>query len=178
MARHPDTPDSHDGSPNDGTATGAAKPASRGRKRGQTGAAAIRLAAASAKMVTMAGAGGGDGIAVDPVLLDPRAPWDIAHAYVEAACERPDGTTLRYWRGSWWKWDASGWRMVEEQDLRNRLYPWLALAKQAEPPRRRAGSQDKPKPLNPNARMIGNVLDALSRTPTWRLTPTPSRRSG
>lgn len=44
-------------------------------------------------------------------------PHQLARVYRDSRCFHPDRCTLVRWRGGWWRWRKSAWRLVNEEEL-------------------------------------------------------------
>src|SRR5262249_28855531 len=62
---------------------------------------------------------------------------------------------LARWRGSWWRWEQTQWREVEESEMRAQIYRYTGNAVYLD---EKNGEQD----WAPNAKRVDEVLDALA----------------
>lgn len=84
--------------------------------------------------------------------IDPSAPFDIAQTFMGLNHSVGDTPTLHHHRGEFFEWKGSAYRVVSNDNLRARLYPFLATAVRATSD----GAQ-----IKPNMRLVANVLDGL-----------------
>jgi putative DNA primase/helicase len=87
------------------------------------------------------------------VLSEPGQPMAVARTFVSECCVFDGALTLRHWRGSWWSWQTSHWREVEDRSIRSLLY---AFTERAVYPKDREYA-----PWAPNRRKIGDLFEAL-----------------
>lgn len=83
----------------------------------------------------------------------PDAPLNVARKLYEK--HRHDDTmTLRFWRGSWLRWQKTHWSEVDISALRSVVYRTLGNADYMQ-------DLDR-KPWNPNRHKVSDVIDAMS----------------
>ncbi|MDN5929511.1 MAG: phage/plasmid primase, P4 family [Pseudonocardia sp.] len=92
------------------------------------------------------------------VLPAPSAPLDVARVLLEELHEEGQ-TTLRRWRGGWWRYQGPHWSEVETEGVRKWLY--LRLEKATYYAKTKDGELEL-KPWAPNRSKIDGVLDALA----------------
>jgi putative DNA primase/helicase len=89
-------------------------------------------------------------------LPSPRDPLAIARAFLARAWTHSDGTVLlRHWRGDWWSWKTSHWRLCEPLAMRRLIYEFTETATYLNP-------KGVTVPWEPDKHKIDNVLDALA----------------
>jgi putative DNA primase/helicase len=107
-------------------------------------------------------------VAGSPLVIDPKAPYDIARAFLDAHFVEGGQRTLHRHRGAFYAWSGTAYPEVDEADLRAKIYDFLDRCVTV--------IQGETRPAKPNARMVGNVLDALAAaaqldsaiaTPAW-----------
>ncbi len=122
--------------------------------------------------------GGGDEGPDDYIVIDGKAPLRTARQWTAAEFVRDGYKTLVHWRGDFFLYESNFWRMIKEQELKNRAYRWLAKC-------RKPADQRKTVDYEPNQRAVVNVIDALKsvvelrdRTdaPTWLQSDDPDVR--
>ncbi len=87
------------------------------------------------------------------VLPDPGQPMAVARMFVAECCTFDGTLTLRHWRGSWWGWQTSHWRQVEDRSVRSLLYAFTERAVYVKERKFAAWA--------PNRRKIGDLFEAL-----------------
>src|SRR5262249_41518629 len=108
-------------------------------------------------------AGPGDGPKrVNEALDDPHR---LARLFIEKCCRHKDGSTLRFYREEWTRWDGSAYRLIPEKELRAEV----TAAVKAEMDRinliaQELAEDDQPKPVARKVpgRLIGDVAHALA----------------
>src|SRR5262249_55449225 len=56
-------------------------------------------------------------------LAPPEAPLEVAEEFFATTYVGPDGNkTLYRWRGSWWRWETTHWREIEDSEMRAQIY--------------------------------------------------------
>src|SRR5262245_46464747 len=89
------------------------------------------------------------------LLPGPSAPLEVAERFFADTYTLSDGNKSLYrWRGSWWCWEKTQWREVEESEMRAQIYHYTGDAVFLEA----NGEQD----WAPNAKRVSEVLDALA----------------
>src|SRR5262245_15050869 len=93
----------------------------------------------------------------DALLPSPREPMAVARALV--AAEHTETTTaestLRRWRGGWWKWQRSRWVERDDRDVVADAYTFTEHATYLD-------DKDRLVAWAPNRYKIGDLLDALA----------------
>lgn len=94
-------------------------------------------------------------------------PHRLALVFLSRRHAHPEGATLRYWRGEFYEWDGSLYRVVTVSELRAQLSQCLAdefrrihLLTSAEADDRSRGRRSSG-PIPVSARLVGDVLQAL-----------------
>jgi len=77
----------------------------------------------------------------------------VARMFVAECCTFDGTLMLRHWRGSWWGWQTSHWREVEDRSIRSLLYAFTERAVYAKELKFTAWA--------PNRRKIGDLFEAL-----------------
>jgi putative DNA primase/helicase len=94
---------------------------------------------------------GGDSARILPPPKDPSA---VARQFIDD-CFTSDGTaTLRRWRSSWWTWQITHWKEVEDNAIRSKLYAYTERAAYL--------TKDGPAVWAPNRYKVTDVTDALA----------------
>lgn len=95
-----------------------------------------------------------DGQAELPLVIDPRAPYDIARSFLDVLFVEDGRRTLHRHRGGFFAWNGTAFPEADEEGLKAKLYTFLdqCIAFDANRSKRQ---------VKPNMRMVGNVLDAL-----------------
>jgi putative DNA primase/helicase len=90
-----------------------------------------------------------------PLVIDPKAPYDIARLFLDEHYVEGGQRTLHRHRGVFYAWNGTAYPEADEASLRAELYEFLDQC---------VTTADKGEtwPVKPNARMVGNVLDALA----------------
>jgi putative DNA primase/helicase len=91
---------------------------------------------------------------ISPLVFDPRDPLAIARRYTELECTNQGLCTVWHWRGDFFVWEANCYRSIDEDELKSRLYRWLASAKE---PR-----GDFAIPFRPNRQRVADMMSALA----------------
>src|SRR5262249_30284139 len=87
-------------------------------------------------------------------LPGPMAPLEVAAQFFADTYTLGDGNKSLYrWRGSWWRWERTQWREVEESEMRAQVYRYTADAVYLDENGEQAWA--------PNDRRVSAVLDAL-----------------
>jgi putative DNA primase/helicase len=103
-----------------------------------------------------------------PLILDPRAPYDIARKFVEQHYQRGTFKTLHYHKGRFYAWTGTHYAELDEATLRAELYEFLDGAM-------RPAGEVRVR-FKPNRAQVNDLLDALKATvnldqahssPTW-----------
>jgi putative DNA primase/helicase len=109
-------------------------------------------------------------------VIDPRAPLDIAHLFVNQHFTNEIGRTLQHQQSVFTRWIGTVYREYSNEEVRARLYNFLE----------KIFIQDKKglKPFKPTSRTVSDVLDSLRaacqlagelRQPAWLLSsPAPA----
>jgi len=95
-----------------------------------------------------------EGAPVSGTLPCPKDPAAVARAVVDERWRRADGVLLlRYWRGSYWRWEVTHWAELERAALLAELYGILEAA---------CWEDDKGRshPWAPNRHSVGDVVEA------------------
>ena len=88
-------------------------------------------------------------------LPSPSAPMEVARVLVRNRYTAPAGvTTVRHWRGGWWKWQTTHWAEVEPRAIRAAAYEFTEYAIYR--------SGDNVKPWAPSSSKISDLVDALA----------------
>jgi putative DNA primase/helicase len=90
--------------------------------------------------------------AAGAITIDPKAPYATAKLFLERTFVGTSGRTLHHHRGSFYRWAGTAYAEAPNEALRAQLYRFLDHC---------IGAGPKPKPVKPNAAMVGNVLDGL-----------------
>lgn len=98
----------------------------------------------------------------------PGVPMSGARASIRRVyhARRPDGVrvpVLARWRGEWYRWDGTCWRVLSDEVLRAELYAWLEHATYKAPVVKSGavvGYADKP--WNPKKTSVGELMTALA----------------
>jgi putative DNA primase/helicase len=88
-----------------------------------------------------------------PVILDPRAPFDIARSFLYRFYRLGSLPTLFSQSGDFYKWSGRHYPEVEESTIRVQLYEYLDEALRP--------TEDGTRPFKPTKQRIDQVLDAL-----------------
>lgn len=91
----------------------------------------------------------------DVIVLDPRAPLDIARNFLRLRHTAKDIPTLVHHRGDFYIWSGSHYAAVDGDEMRSRLYAFLDAAL-------RPAGRGKSEPFRPTRAKVGDVLDALA----------------
>jgi putative DNA primase/helicase len=108
-------------------------------------------------------------IARASLVINPKAPYDIARVFLEAHFTEGGRPTLHRHRGAFYAWSGTAYPEIDDEGLRARLYNFLdeCVAK---------ASKGKNRPVKPDMKMVGNVFHALTAAaqldqsvaaPTW-----------
>jgi putative DNA primase/helicase len=102
------------------------------------------------------------------LILDPRAPYDIALEFVRCHYLRGDHLTLYHHKGAFYSWSGRHYPESDEWDMRAKVYAFLNRAVRR--------TSDAVVPFKPISAHVNNVLDALKaganldsgiRAPAW-----------
>jgi hypothetical protein len=88
----------------------------------------------------------------EAITIDSRAPYATAKLFLERNFVGTGGRTLHHHRSAFYRWAGTAYAEAPNEALRARLYEFLNGC---------TGSGKKPRPVKPNASMVGNVLDGL-----------------
>jgi putative DNA primase/helicase len=88
------------------------------------------------------------------ILPSPKDPSAVARQFIDERFTSDDMMTLRRWRSSWWTWQITQWKEVEDNAVRSRLYAYTERATYL--------AKDGPAPWSPNRYKITDVTDALA----------------
>jgi putative DNA primase/helicase len=90
-----------------------------------------------------------------PTQLTSLAPRDIARQFVNDRywIEVAGMGGLQFWQLAFWHWSGDRWQLIDPETMRSAIYDYTDKAEV-----RRDGSVTV---LNPEARKVGNILDAL-----------------
>jgi Family of unknown function (DUF5906)/D5 N terminal like len=83
------------------------------------------------------------------------APYEIAGIFLGDSFTHESHRTLYYWRGSFYEWTGCAYPEAETENLRSRLYDFLATRCYCVDPK---GNHH---PVNPSPKLINAVLDGL-----------------
>ena len=100
-------------------------------------------------------------------------PHRLARLFIRQKCHHADGSTLRYWREEWHRWDGSAYQTLSEKELRAELTAFVKLEMdRVNLTDQKRSENDKPLPVvrNVTGRLIADVVHALES-----LTVLPSR---
>jgi putative DNA primase/helicase len=95
------------------------------------------------------------GCARRPLVIDPKAPYDIARLFLNAHFLVDGRHTLHRYRGTFYAWNTTAYSEADEEGLRAKLYGFLDQCAAFD----RKGEKQ---PVKPNMRLVGNVFDALA----------------
>ena len=104
-----------------------------------------------------------------PLIVDPKAPYDIAQLFSRTHYLNGDRPTLYRHRGNFYCWNGRSFSKADEEWLRAKIYSFLDKCVVFD-------AKDEKLPVKPNMRLVGNVIDALSAAalldpaisaPTW-----------
>ncbi len=85
-----------------------------------------------------------------PLTLNPSAPFKTAQAFARRYPARTGGSSLVFHRGSFFRWNGTHYKQIDEDSLRAELYPFLEIS-----------FDDDGRPFNPNRNKLADVIDAL-----------------
>jgi D5 N terminal like/Family of unknown function (DUF5906) len=89
-------------------------------------------------------------------LPSPMAPLAVAETFFADTYTLRDGNkSLYYWRGSWWRWERTRWREVEDCEMRAEIYRYTRDAIYLD-------EEHQARDWAPNDRRVSAVLDALT----------------
>lgn len=83
--------------------------------------------------------------------LMPEDPLQGARALIQRRFAHPEGSCLKFWQGSFYRWTASHWVEMTEADARALLYAFL--------------DENGASHYRPNQSKVSNLLDALKHAP-------------
>jgi putative DNA primase/helicase len=101
--------------------------------------------------------------------LDPKAPMDIARAFLQDRFTYRGSPILFFQAGVFYTWTGTHYRVVENDVVRSHIYQFMDLAKEKR-------IDDTVIPFRPNRRRAADVMEALTalttlpvevRPPTW-----------
>lgn len=87
----------------------------------------------------------------------PQTPMKVARELLDHLFTRAGIPTLVFWRGQWWKYTDTHWKITEELALRGKLYTLLENAHYLDGD----GDKQEQRAWNPTPARITNVLDPL-----------------
>jgi putative DNA primase/helicase len=90
-----------------------------------------------------------------PLVVDPKAPYDIARSFLEVQFTAGGRPTLHRHRGAFYGWNGAAYPEADEEGLRAKLYTFLDRCLAAAP-------KGETLRVKPNMKLVGNVLDALA----------------
>jgi hypothetical protein len=93
-------------------------------------------------------------VAGSPLVIDPKAPHDIARAFLAAHFVEGGQRTLHCHRGAFYAWNGTAYPEADDASLRAKIYGFLDQCVTV--------IHGETRPVKPNARIVGNVLDALA----------------
>jgi putative DNA primase/helicase len=88
-----------------------------------------------------------------PTVLDPSDPFTTACTFVAAKHTTGGVRTIHRYRGAFWKWTGSYYRLADDETMRSEIWDFLSKAQRL--------SDGAVKPFKPNRSHVGNVFDAL-----------------
>jgi P4 family phage/plasmid primase-like protien len=108
----------------------------------------------------------------EPTIIDPKSPLNTARQFVAERHTDRDVATLHFWRGDWYRWAGHYYSMMEEDELKSRLYGFLERCLQYD----KTGNLE---PVKPCINIVGEVMAALRATqllmiedaPAWIIQP-------
>jgi putative DNA primase/helicase len=93
------------------------------------------------------------------LLPGPDSPMEVARILVASRyTHASEATTLRYWRGGWWRWQTTRWLELEQRAVAAAAYAFTEHACYEKPTKNGVRIE----PWAPNRYRIMNLLDALA----------------
>jgi len=111
----------------------------------------------------------------DPLVINPKAPYDIARSFQIALFMKGGRSTLHRHRGGFYHWNGTVFLETDAEELKAKVYAFLDRCVAID-------AKGEQRPVKPNMRMVGAVLDALAAVvqldgkitpPAW-LDPVPT----
>ena len=90
-----------------------------------------------------------------PRVIDPKAPYDIARAFLNAHFVEGGQRTLHRHRGAFYAWNGKAYPEADDAGLRAKIYDFLDRCVAID-------ENGDTRPVKPNMRLVGNVFDALA----------------
>jgi hypothetical protein len=90
--------------------------------------------------------------------LDPSDPYTTACTLVVREFTAAGGRTLHYYRGAFWKWTGSYYRLVDDRTMRSEIWDFLSKAQKLVQDK---GGTTRVVPFKPSGGNVTNVFDAL-----------------
>lgn len=94
----------------------------------------------------------------DEYFPPPSNPMAVARRLLPHWHHTDGASKLRYWRGTWMRWEGACWAGVDDQDIRSTLYLRLERAEYLFTTPK---GEEEAKPWAPSKRKIADLLDAL-----------------